>query len=92
MALPALDSDTWVINHVLLFRLGINSVASQANTTPRSEIRFRDEGIEPYNSWVRNFIETVKPSAHVRGVTLPAIPDAPADWREEASPHNPCFS
>ena len=33
----------------------------------------------------RDLIETVKPSTHERGVTLPAIPDAPADWREEAA-------
>ena len=60
-------------------------MASQANATPRSETRFRGEGIAPYYSWVRDLIETVKSSAHERGVALPAIPDTPADWREEAA-------
>ena len=77
--------DIWVVNHMLYTRSLINNTAYQLNAIPSSETRLRDEGIIPFYSWLRKLIDTLKSSAREQGVTVPNIPDAPADWREELS-------
>ena len=81
----ALNFDVWAANQVPLYRLGTNSLAYELTVIPRSETRLREEGIIPYYSFVRNLGNAVKSSAHARGVTIVATPDAPADWSEDTS-------
>lgn len=82
---PATDYGTWVVNLTLLYRVGVNFVASQLSVIPPSETRLRDEGVIPFYSIASNIVKTLKSSAHARGVIVPAIPDVPQDWSEEAS-------
>ena len=77
--------DIWAVNAILLNRAVANDVAIQLNAIPSSETRLRDEGIAPLYSYIRKLIETLKAGARERGVTVPAFPDAPVDWREELS-------
>ena len=77
--------DIWVANHILLYRVCTNAIAFELNAIPRSETRLRDEGVIPCYSFVRNIFNTLKSSAHERGATIPAVPDAPADWAEDVS-------
>ena len=74
-----------MVNAILLNRVVVNGMAVQLNTIPSSETRLRDEGIAPFYSFLRKLIDTLKSAARERGVTVPAFPDAPADWREELS-------
>ena len=77
--------DIWVVNATLLTRAFSNSVVVQINAIPDSQIRFRDEGIVPYYSYIRKLIDALESSARDHGVTVPAFPAAPADWREDVS-------
>ena len=77
--------DIWIANAPLLIRAVANDVAFQLNAIPSSETRLRNEGMAPLYSFLRKFIDTLKSSAREQGVTVPAFPDAPADWSEEAS-------
>ena len=77
--------DIWVVSAISLNRAVANCMAVQLNTIPSSETRLRDEGAEPFYSFIRKIIETLKAGARERGVAVPAFPDAPADWREELS-------
>ena len=77
--------DIWIAQAPLLIRAVANDVAVQLNAIPSSETRLRSEGMAPLYSFVRKFIDTLKSSAREQGVTVPAFPDAPEDWSEEAS-------
>ena len=77
--------DIWVGNAILFARVLSNNVAFQLNAIPGSETRLRDEGIVPHYSFLRKLIDTLKSSARGQGVTVPAFPDAPADWSEDVS-------
>ena len=77
--------DIWVANFVLIYRVGGTVLATELDNIPDSETRLRDEGVVPFYSLVRDIFNTLKSSAHERGVAIPAFPDPPADWREELS-------
>ena len=77
--------DIWVVNAIFLARVVVNSIAVQLNAIPGTETRLRNEGIAPFYSFLCKVIDTLKSSAHEKGVTVPAFPDALADWSEEAS-------
>ena len=45
---PALALGTWVVSHVLPYRLSINTVASQANAALALKPYLRGEGVRSY--------------------------------------------
>ena len=82
---PAPSIDTWIVNTIILNRARANSLASLLNAIPSSETRLRDEGIVPFYSLLRNLANNLKSSARERGLAVPAVPDTPEAWGEEAS-------
>ena len=82
---PAPAIDNWVVNTIILNRARANALAALLSTIPSSETRLRDEGIVPFYSLLRNLANSLKSIARERGLNVPAIPDTPAAWGEEAS-------
>ena len=81
----SLNFEVWVVNHILLYRVGVNTLASELDSIPRDEARLRNEVFIPYYSFARNVSSVLKSIAYARGVVVPTIPDAPEDWNEEVS-------
>ena len=77
--------DIWVVNIILFTRVISNTMAFEINLIPGSETRLRDEIAVPHYAFLRKLIDTLKSSARDQGVTVPAFPAVPADWREDVS-------